>query len=95
MPIYFPFLLLFLRTVADPQSLFEEKESLEEKVAVREYELRLAQEDILNLKAELLKKTEMNLDEPRGIYPIGGYCLSKYILNCYKCYTDVVMRTWK
>lgn len=50
--------------MADPQSLFEEKESLEEKLAVREYELRLAQEDILNLKAELLKKTESNFEEP-------------------------------
>ncbi|GER48064.1 HEAT repeat-containing protein [Striga asiatica] len=52
--------------VADPQSLFEEKESLEEKLAVREYELRLAQEDIHNIKAELLKKTETNLDESNG-----------------------------
>ncbi|KAL9158443.1 hypothetical protein ABFS82_08G069300 [Erythranthe guttata] len=53
--------------VADPQSLFEEKESLEEKLAVREYELRLAQEDILNLKAELLKKTESNVEESTGL----------------------------
>lgn len=52
--------------MADPQSLFEEKESLEEKLAVREYELRLAQEDIVNLKTELLKKAETNCDEPRG-----------------------------
>ncbi|KAK6125431.1 hypothetical protein DH2020_040825 [Rehmannia glutinosa] len=52
--------------VADPQSLFEEKESMEEKLAVREYELRIAQEDILNLKEELLKKTETNLDESSG-----------------------------
>ncbi|CAA0817266.1 HEAT repeat-containing protein [Striga hermonthica] len=52
--------------VADPQSLFEEKESLEEKLAVREYELRLAQEDIHNIKSELLKKTETNLDESNG-----------------------------
>ncbi|XP_047954167.1 RAB11-binding protein RELCH [Salvia hispanica] len=51
--------------VADPQSLFEEKESLEEKLAVREYELRLAQEDIVNLKTELLKKAETTLDESR------------------------------
>lgn len=51
--------------VADPQSLFEEKESLEEKLAVREYELRLAQEDLLNLKTELLKKADTNLDESR------------------------------
>ncbi|KAL3630359.1 hypothetical protein CASFOL_023343 [Castilleja foliolosa] len=53
--------------VADPQSLFEEKESLEEKLAVSEYELRLAHEDIDNLKAELLKKTETNLDESSGL----------------------------
>ncbi|KAK6151016.1 hypothetical protein DH2020_015948 [Rehmannia glutinosa] len=52
--------------VADPQSLFEEKESMEEKLAVREYELQIAQEDILNLKEELLKKTETNLDESSG-----------------------------
>ncbi|XP_051140856.1 uncharacterized protein LOC127258170 [Andrographis paniculata] len=49
--------------VADPQSLLEEKESLEEKLAVSEYGLRLAQEDIVNLKAELLKKNELGLDQ--------------------------------
>lgn len=49
--------------VADPQSLLEEKESLEEKLAISEYELRLAQEDILKLKAELQKKLEVPLDE--------------------------------
>lgn len=62
--------------MADPQSLFEDKESLEEKLSVREYELRLGQEDILNLKAELLKKAETNLDESRGSY----YSI-KYILK--------------
>ncbi|KAL0343378.1 UNVERIFIED_CONTAM: RAB11-binding protein RELCH [Sesamum angustifolium] len=56
--------------VLDPQTLLEEKESLEEKLAVREYELRLAQEDILSLKAEVLKKTESNLDESRDAVPI-------------------------
>ncbi|KAL0332456.1 UNVERIFIED_CONTAM: hypothetical protein Scaly_2147100 [Sesamum calycinum] len=56
--------------VLDPQTLLEEKESLEEKLAVREYELRLAQEDILSLKAEVLKKTEYNLDESRDAVPI-------------------------
>ncbi|KAL0378044.1 UNVERIFIED_CONTAM: RAB11-binding protein RELCH [Sesamum radiatum] len=54
--------------VLDPQTLLEDKESLEEKLAVREYELRLAQEDILSLKAEVLKKTESNLDESRGAH---------------------------
>ncbi|KAL2499450.1 HEAT repeat-containing protein [Abeliophyllum distichum] len=49
--------------VADPQSLLEEKESLEEKLAISEYELRLAQEDILKLKTETRKKTEISLDE--------------------------------
>ncbi|KAJ4707051.1 hypothetical protein OWV82_020625 [Melia azedarach] len=52
--------------VADPQSLLEEKEALQEKLAISEYELRLAQEDINKLKAELKKKTELlpeNLNE--------------------------------
>ncbi|PIA33417.1 hypothetical protein AQUCO_04100089v1 [Aquilegia coerulea] len=44
--------------VADPQSLLEEKEALEEKLAISEYELRLAQEDILRLKAEVEKKAD-------------------------------------
>lgn len=66
--------------MADPQSLFEEKESLEEKLAVREYELRLAQEDILNLKAELLKKTESNFEEPNRNSSICIYISSTYTL---------------
>lgn len=44
--------------VADPQSLFEEKEVATEKLAISDYELRLAQEDISKLKSELQKKTE-------------------------------------
>ncbi|KAL3525488.1 hypothetical protein ACH5RR_013860 [Cinchona calisaya] len=42
--------------VADPQSLHEEKETLKEKLALTEYELRLAQEDVLKLKTELENK---------------------------------------
>ncbi|CAN7067984.1 unnamed protein product [Brassica rapa subsp. trilocularis] len=38
--------------VADAQSLLEEKEALSEKLAIREYEFRLAQEDITRLKTE-------------------------------------------
>lgn len=48
----------FLKTVADPQSLLEEKEALEEKLALCEYEFRLAQEDIVLLKTELQKKSQ-------------------------------------
>ncbi|XP_019227790.1 PREDICTED: lisH domain and HEAT repeat-containing protein KIAA1468 [Nicotiana attenuata] len=44
--------------VADPQSLLEEKEALEEKLALCEYEFRLAQEDIVQLKTELQKKSQ-------------------------------------
>ncbi|KAM1189664.1 hypothetical protein ACFX2J_025312 [Malus domestica] len=44
--------------VADPQCLLEEKEAVEEKLAISEYELRLAQEDISKLKAELQEKAE-------------------------------------
>lgn len=78
--------------MADPQSLFEEKELLEEKVAVREYELRLAQEDISSLKAELLKKTETNLDESRGNYSIGSY-LSLNILSIVTNVTLILLCT--
>ncbi|KAK2652317.1 hypothetical protein Ddye_012173 [Dipteronia dyeriana] len=49
--------------VADPQSLLEEKEALEEKLAICEYELRLVQEDITKLKTDLQKKTELPLDQ--------------------------------
>ncbi|RDX84637.1 LisH domain and HEAT repeat-containing protein, partial [Mucuna pruriens] len=44
--------------VADPQTLLEEKEATAEKLAISDYELRLAQEDILKLKGELQKKAE-------------------------------------
>lgn len=49
--------------VADPQSLLEEKEALSEKVAISEYELRLAQEDIARLKAEGEKKSDCSIDK--------------------------------
>ncbi|KAD4888387.1 hypothetical protein E3N88_20460 [Mikania micrantha] len=49
--------------VADPQSLLEEKEALAEKLAIKDYEGRLAQEDILKLKTELQKKSEARFDE--------------------------------
>ncbi|KAJ9173040.1 hypothetical protein P3X46_016216 [Hevea brasiliensis] len=45
--------------VADPQNLLEEKEAIAEKLALSEYELRLAQEDILKLKTELQKKKDL------------------------------------
>ncbi|CAN6572825.1 unnamed protein product [Malus baccata var. baccata] len=51
--------------VADPQCLLEEKEAVEEKLAISEYELRLAQEDISKLKAELQKKAESPSNELR------------------------------
>lgn len=49
--------------VADPQSLLEEKESIQEKLAIAEYELRLAQEDLLKLKIELQKQTQTASEE--------------------------------
>lgn len=53
-------------SVADPQSLLEEKESLEKKLAISEYDLRLAQEDLLRLKSKLQKQTEFPDDKPNG-----------------------------
>lgn len=52
--------------VADPQSLLEEKETLEEKLALTEYELRLSQEDVAKLKSDLQKKTITTGDEMKG-----------------------------
>ncbi|XVF20742.1 hypothetical protein REPUB_Repub12eG0029200 [Reevesia pubescens] len=49
--------------VVDPQSLLEEKEAIEEKLAVSEYELRLAQEDIMKLKTELQRKADLRWDK--------------------------------
>ncbi|CAH8271259.1 unnamed protein product [Arabidopsis lyrata] len=49
--------------VADPQSLLEEKEALAEKLAISEYEFRLAQEDITRLKTEGQKKSDPSIDK--------------------------------
>ncbi|KAF2313817.1 hypothetical protein GH714_013621 [Hevea brasiliensis] len=45
--------------VADPQNLLEEKEAIEEKLALSEYELRLAKEDVSKFKTELQKKKDL------------------------------------
>ncbi|TKY64816.1 LisH domain and HEAT repeat-containing protein KIAA1468 [Spatholobus suberectus] len=57
--------------VADPQTLLEGKEAAEEKLAISDYELRLAQEDTLKLKSELQKKAE-NLNELNAAKISGG-----------------------
>ncbi|MBA0758203.1 hypothetical protein Gotri_021221 [Gossypium trilobum] len=49
--------------VLDPQSLLEEKEAIEEKLALSDYELRLAQEDIVKLKTELQRKEDLTRDK--------------------------------
>ncbi|KAK6255756.1 hypothetical protein SCA6_017061 [Theobroma cacao] len=49
--------------VVDPQSLLEEKEAIEEKLALSDYELRLAQEDIMKLKTELQRKADLPQDK--------------------------------
>ncbi|MCI14372.1 lisH domain and HEAT repeat KIAA1468-like protein, partial [Trifolium medium] len=48
-------------SLADPQTLLQNKEEAEEKLAITDYELRLAQEDITKLKDELQTKTECNI----------------------------------
>ncbi|QHO42671.1 uncharacterized protein DS421_5g156160 [Arachis hypogaea] len=47
-----------LTSLIDPQTLLQEKEEAESKLALTEYELRLAQEDISKLKADLESKTQ-------------------------------------
>ncbi|TYI74500.1 hypothetical protein E1A91_D07G204200v1 [Gossypium mustelinum] len=49
--------------VLDPQRLLEEKEAIEEKLALSDYELRLAQEDIVKLKTELQRKEDLTQDK--------------------------------
>ncbi|KAE8703865.1 histone-lysine N-methyltransferase, H3 lysine-9 specific SUVH1-like [Hibiscus syriacus] len=49
--------------VLDPQSLLEEKEAIEEKLALSDYELRLAQEDIEKLKTELQRREDLTRDK--------------------------------
>ncbi|CAI8594576.1 unnamed protein product [Vicia faba] len=46
---------------ADPQTLLQNKEETEEKLAITDYELRLALEDITKLKEELQSKRECNV----------------------------------
>ncbi|MBA0549040.1 hypothetical protein Golob_020101 [Gossypium lobatum] len=53
--------------VLDPQSLLEEKEAIEEKLALSDYELRLAQEDIVKLKTELQRKEDLTQDKSSGV----------------------------
>ncbi|CAL9074116.1 unnamed protein product [Musa acuminata var. zebrina] len=52
--------------VAEPQSLLEEKVAVEEKLAITEYELRLAREDLSRLKEELQKQKQSCPDELNG-----------------------------
>lgn len=55
-----------MRTVTDPQTLLEDRESLEEKLALAEYDLRLAQEDIVKLKDDLQRRAHSVLDQKNG-----------------------------
>lgn len=56
-------MLLRFVSVADAQSLLEEKEALSEKLAIREYEFRLAQEDITRLKTEGQTRSDCSIDK--------------------------------
>ncbi|KAG8051820.1 hypothetical protein GUJ93_ZPchr0001g30925 [Zizania palustris] len=55
---------------ADPQSLLEEKIAAEEKLALTEYDLRLAREDLSRLKVELQKQKESSPDGSNVIGPL-------------------------
>ncbi|CAM0881248.1 unnamed protein product [Alopecurus aequalis] len=54
---------------ADPQSLLEEKIAAEEKLALAEYDLRLAKEDLSCLKLELQKQRQSSPDNTNGPLP--------------------------
>jgi hypothetical protein len=57
--------MLFL-TGADPQSLLEEKIAAEKKLALAEYDLRLAKEDLSCLNLELHKQQQSFPDNSNG-----------------------------
>lgn len=46
--------------------MLEEKEAIEEKLALSDYELRLAQEDVTKLKTELQRKADLRRDRLSG-----------------------------
>lgn len=66
-------LAFILNAVADPQSLLEEKEALEEKLALSEYELRLVKEDVTKLKTEVEKKNDLPIDKLSGKFTFTRY----------------------
>ncbi|KAK2365465.1 RAB11-binding protein RELCH [Trifolium repens] len=59
-------------SLADPQTLLQNKEEAEEKLAITDYELRLAQEDITKLKVELQTKTECNINNDDATIKSSG-----------------------
>lgn len=59
---------MLLITEADPQTLLEEKISTEAKLALAEYDLRLAQEDVARLTSELQKQKESSSQEANGFF---------------------------
>jgi len=58
---------MFTLTGADPQSLLEEKVAAQEKLALAEYDLRLAKEDLSLLKLELRKQIESSSEDSNGL----------------------------
>ncbi|KAG2597965.1 hypothetical protein PVAP13_5KG309600 [Panicum virgatum] len=52
---------------ADPQSLLEEKVAAQEKLALAEYDMRLAKEDLSLLKLELRKQNESSSEYSNGL----------------------------
>ncbi|CAL4956424.1 unnamed protein product [Urochloa decumbens] len=57
---------------ADPQCLLEEKIAAQEKLALAEYDLRLAKEDLSQLKLELQKQKESSSPEDSNGFLLGA-----------------------
>ncbi|KAL6608032.1 hypothetical protein ACP70R_041095 [Stipagrostis hirtigluma subsp. patula] len=53
---------------ADPQSLLEEKLAAQEKLALTEYDLRLAKEDLSQLQLELQKQKGLSPEDSNGCF---------------------------
>jgi hypothetical protein len=68
-----------LLTGADPQSLLEEKIAAQEKLVLAEYDLRLAKEDLSQLKLELQKQKEFSPEDSNGMRVWGLEILDNLI----------------
>ena len=76
--------------MADPQTLLEEKISTEAKLALAEYDLRLAQEDVARLTSELQKQKESSSQEANGLFVCLFFSPFYHFIAYFVCNVPVI-----